>query len=886
MRRFSEKSKKSPCKVGKFMLQCIQPKRFRKTTTPVDKKGNVMMSVLEKGILITDPQYNSIQFNHPWAQGLSFTSKDCVLPARNDVSTFMKEFEVKKPLRRALLRATALGVFDLALNGERVGETDEDGTVRYDELKPGWTDYRFRVFAFSYDVTSLCRERNLLSATVSAGWWSGRISFGAYGYPPTAFAAELVLEYEDGDREVIASGEDWLVTNKGPILTADLWDGEMYDARIPSPTPADAHNAVPFTAATCEIEAHVGEPIRVSKHLTRTPQSATLWKGVDDNDSDYGKIHVQEKRVGRGCESVTVKPGEGLILDMGQNMVGRPAFTLSAPEGTRIECFFAEMLNDSGKVSRGNDGPEGSLYIKNYRSALSRLVYFASGKEKESFTPLHTFFGFRYLEFTADREITIHAVQGEVVRSDLKETSTFSCSNAEVNKLYENVLWGQRGNYLSVPTDCPQRDERLGWTGDTQIFCGAGSYNADVRGFFKKWLGDARHSQIGENGAYCDVIPRVFHKHNNGNAAWGDACLIVPDRLYQMYGDTDTMSEHYASMEEYMNYLTAFGMNGPNIAYGDWLNYEVTDRRYIAVCYYAEDARLMAKFSRILADKHADRRDFFLARAEHYEALRKEILAHFAKEYVTDGGLTLKTQTAYLLALKFDLLPAEMRERAKAELQQKLVDNDYTLSTGFVGTGILCQTLQASGLSDLAFSLLLQTKDPSWLYSIRQGATTIWERWNSYTLARGFGDVNMNSFNHYAYGAVVEWMIGGMCGILPDPEAPGFSHFLLYPTPDTRTEESLPAGQSKITHASATYDAITGHIASAWYYRDGRFVYRCEIPEGTTAEIGLPLSAAKEERDTLLLNDVRFTGDELNAKVKGDRLCFTLSAGNYTVSFA
>ena len=847
------------------------------------------MSVMKKGILITDPQYNSIPFNHPWAQGLSFTSKDCVLPVRNDVTTFMKAFSPKKKIARAILRATALGLFDLYLNGERVGQPDENGDLRYDELKPGWTDYRFRVFAFSYDVTSLCKEDNLIAATVSSGWWSGRISFGAYGYRPTAFAAEMEILYEDGETELIATNEEWLVTNSGPILTADLWDGELYDARIPSPTveipKENVRNAVPFLDATCEIEDHVGETIRVSPHLTRTPKSATLWKGIDDNGSDYGKIHVLKKRVGDGCEAMSVKPGEGLILDMGQNMVGRPAFVISAPEGTRVECFFAEMLNDSGKTDRGNDGPEGSLYIKNYRSALSRLVYFAAGKEKESFTPLHAFFGFRYLEFTADREITVYAVKGEVVRSDLRETSTFSCSNAEVNKLYENVLWGQRGNYLSVPTDCPQRDERLGWTGDTQIFCGAGSYNADVRGFFKKWLGDARHSQIGENGAYCDVIPRVFHGHNNGNAAWGDACLIVPDRLYQMYGDTDTMSEHYESMEAYMAYLEGFGMNGPNIAYGDWLNYEITDKRYIAVCYYAEDARLMAKFSRILAEKHKERSEFFLSRMEHYKQLREKILAHFAKEYIHDGALTLKTQTSYLLALKFDLLPEALRGRAVSELKQKIVDNDYTLSTGFVGTGILCQTLQTCGLSDLAFSLLLQSKDPSWLYSIRQGATTIWERWNSYTLARGFGDVNMNSFNHYAYGAVVEWMIGGMCGILPDPENPGFSHFLLYPTPDMRSEENLPKYQEKITHASATYDAITGHIASAWYYREGRFCYRCEIPEETTAEIGLPLSLAEGETPMLLINDVKFTAEELKATTRDDRLCFTLSAGTYALSF-
>lgn len=528
--------------------------------------------------------------------------------------------------------------------------------------------------------------------------------------------------------------------------------------------------------------------------------------------------------------------------------------------------FFAEMLNDSGERSRGNDGPKGSMYIKNYRAALARYVCVASGDGVETHTPSHVFYGFRYIEIRTNQDVELISVIGEVLGSDVNEVGSFTCDNPEINQFYSNVVWGMRGNYLSIPTDCPQRNERLGWTGDTQIFCGAASYLADIRVFMHSWLSSARDSQVGYEGVYADVIPKVAPV-NTGSAAWTDAGLIVPYRLWLMYRDEEIIREHYDSMEWYMQFLTRNGLKGPAPIYGDWLNYAVTAPTYISVCYYVYDAALMELFSNILGKTD---------RAAHYAKLRSDIIAYWSDTYLQDGLLTIDTQTAYLLAFAFDLVPDGLVPAFKARLRQLIEENDYTLSTGFVGTGILCQTLEKIGMSDLAYSLLLQTKDPSWLYSVRQGATTVWERWNSYTKETGFGDVGMNSFNHYAYGAVVEWLYSGVCGILPDETAPGFGHFMLKPTPDRRT--FIPEGQKRICFAKATYHSYKGTIESGWALMDDTYVYDFVIPEGTTATVCLI-----SHKDVLTFNSLEISAAELQATRKDDRLVFPLGAGKYHI---
>lgn len=800
-----------------------------------------------------------------------FNSRSQSLDARQGICTFLRTFTLQKQLVSAALHATALGIFDLYLNGERIG---------CDELKPGWTDYTKRVMVYSYDITAqILSGDNLLAAEVSNGWWSSRISFGYYGYRPLAFCCKVILNYTDGTEEIIETDDHWQVTSEGPIRTADIWDGCYYDARRPLPylqVPQETLvYAVPFTDHTALPSPLRGPTVRVQKEYCRTPCSATVYRGHEEDGTEYGRIHVHSQKNGIHCERTSLLPGDTLLLDFGQNIVGRPSMTFTAPRDTTLTVYFAEMLNDSGDAARHGDGPQGSAYLENYRSALSRIVYVSSGERAVNFSPKHVFYGYRYLEITVDRPTEIETIIGEVLSADLRQTSSFNCSDAEVNRLFSNILWGQRGNYLSIPTDCPQRDERLGWTGDTQIFCVAGAYNADIQQFMRKWLQDARDSQK-EEGGYPDVIPTcVFPDSPGASAGWGDAGIIVPYHMYVMYHDTELLREHFASMEKYMEALASYG--GPRPVYGDWLNYDHTDNQYIADCYYIYDAALMQKHASVLSQSDDD---FFANRASHYAALHKKLSAAFAEKYIVDNDLTLHTQTAYLLALHFDIVPQKLRPVLTEKLRNKIIEQNYTLSTGFIGTGILCQTLSEVGLDDLCYSLLLQTADPSWLYSVRQGATTVWERWNSYTASNGFGNVSMNSFNHYAYGAVAEWLFARMVGIMPDEAHPGFSHFFLCPTPDLRPDASIPAGQKRITYARAHYDSCAGRIESAWEWQSHTFVYRCTIPKGSEACVILPPLGTVQ---SLTVNQRHMTLQELGAKTDRQRVSFPLGAGSYEI---
>ncbi len=766
-----------------------------------------------------------------------------------------KNFLIEKEFERVVLRATALGVFRLYVNGKRVGN---------EEMLPGWTDYRFRVFEVEYDITDLCGENNVFVCDVASGWWNGRISGGVYGSKPNAFAGEIEINYRDGKSEIISSDESWEVMIGGQVRRADIWDGQYTDLTLPhssvDPDQYTWENAVLFDGFEGEIVPFEGESVCVRDGLTLPYATAYIYDGTVDNGSEMGAVK-KISEYADGGKDIFLPAGQHLVIDFGQNMVGWPKYEITAKHGTRIETLFAEMLNDSGERSRGNDGPEGSLYIENYRSALARYICIASGEKNEICVPSHVFYGFRYIEIFADSDITLHNVIGEVVGSDVTETGSFVCDNDEVMRLYSNIVWGMRGNYLSIPTDCPQRDERWGWTGDTQIFCGAASYIGDIERFMRKWLGDARDSQTTIDGAYSCVIPFLGWT-DSADAAWGDAGIIVPYRLWLMYGSKEIISEHYDSMESYMKHLERYGLDGPKPTFGDWLNYDVTDAKYISVCYYAYDALLMSRFSKIIGK---------IDRVKYYDDLRERIIAHWKERYVLDGVLTVRTQTSYLLPLAFDMIDGEMKDSFVSELRKLIVANDYTLSTGFVGTGILNQTLSKVGLHDLCYSLLLQTKDPSWLYSVKQGATTIWERWNSYTKEKGFGDVSMNSFNHYSYGAVAEWFYSGICGIQPDPENPAFEKFILKPTPDLRGD--LPNGQQRIRSANATYNSRAGKIESGWRIEGDGCVYDFVIPHGSVAKVSLISSS-----NTLIANERIIT-----CARDGERVTFELTGGRYTV---
>ena len=781
---------------------------------------------------------------NPWGDEDAKKKRTEPLSAGEGMPVFFRDFCLKKMPTAATVTASALGLFDLYCNGRRVGQMQEDGTV-FDEMKPGNTVYTRHVLAYTYDLLPYLQPgENRVLFALSNGWYAGRISFDTYPDKHLCLWATLKLTAPDGTTENMMTDNTWRAGTDGQVLFADIWDGELQDMRRPS----FAELSVPGAAVSCEggvletegtgcaVVPQIGPTVRLRPELSPTAKTSVVWEGVLDNETDFGEVSVCQTM--DGFAPLHLAAGQHLQIDLGQNMVGREYLRLQGKAGTHVTVRFAEMTNDSGSASRGNDGPRGSLYTANYRSAKARTEYILAGKEEgEVCTPLFGFCGFRYLEVTADADIDVQKACAVVLGSALPEVGEISTSDPEVNRLISNIRWGQRANYLSIPTDCPQRDERLGWTGDTQVFCRAAAYQADVSGFFRKWMQDVRDSQ-GENGYIPDVIPAVRIFAKSTAAAWGDAAVIVPWTMYQMYGDVTFITENLDCMNRYMDWLASRpGYTGAEERYLDWLAFDPTKGNYIAMAYYAYDATLMAKMC--AATGHS-------AKAAHYAALACRVKEAFAEKHLGEDGLPLQqTQTAYLLALHFDLLPKESRDAAAAALRCKIKENGWRLSTGFVGTACLCQTLSECGLDDVAYSLLLQTECPSWLYSVRQGATTVWERWNSYTKESGFGDVGMNSFNHYAYGAVAEWMYRYMAGIDVDEAAPGFGHILLRPRPDTRKGEDLPPDQKRIAHVTASLALKGGCLKVRWEMSEaGQLTYTVTIPEGHWATLYLPLYGA------------------------------------------
>ncbi len=808
---------------------------------------------------------------NPWEYRWDASDQRAPVDDCGGVALFRMRF-LAEDLKSARVTATAMGVFDLWCNGKRVGHKDASGETVYDELKPGWSEYSKRVLSYSYDLTPYLKDGgNILLAVVAPGWYNGRINVGTYGETHVAFLAEIALEDRCGNR-TIGTDALWDASWGGCVRASDIWDGEICDAREPDfSLLSRGDGGLEWGKAIEEeraitVSPHVGPTVKVRKHLTRSPETITVYNGTEDNGTEYGRIRTV--RTLERTAAFALKTGETAVIDLGQNMVGWPKFTVKGAAGTAVLVRFGEMLNDSGAVSRGNDGPEGSIYSINYRVAKSKLHYTLNGSASgETCCPKFTFFGFRYLELTATADIEISDLCGLVVGSDTRETGRIETSHKDVNRLISNILWGQRGNYLSVPTDCPQRDERLGWTGDTQAFCGTAAYNADVYGFFRKWLCDARDAQ-NEDGVYPDVIPHL-RVITWGAAAWADAGIIVPYTMWKMYGKTEIVEEHFDSMERYMAWIASRDELGAHATYGDWLAYEDTDKKYVSAAYYVQNARYMALMADAIGKPE---------RAAHYRELCARITEQFRAEWCDASGVLkpeVQTQTGYLLALKNELLPVENRAAALAALKQKILDNGCKLSTGFVGSCILCEVLAEFGENDLAYSLLLQTEDPSWLYSVHQGATTIWERWNSYTLARGFGDAGMNSFNHYAYGAVAEWMYRHLAGIETTVEAPGFAAPILQPKPDTRAESEIPAGQERITWVKASFDSPQGMITSAWDTRED-FIYEATVPVAAT--LYLPILT---EKPTFNQNGAEKRFDAYEKTPDGKAIVIALAAGSY-----
>ena len=717
------------------------------------------------------------------------------------VPMLRRAFTLPERPMSARLYVTALGLHDCRLNGRRVSQ---------DELRPGWTDFSRRVVYDTYDVTDLLTAgENVLGTMLGDGWYCGRIAwFGRqnYGGRPSLLA-ELRLRMPDGGGVVIATDGRWR-WDVGPLLYADLLDGESYDARQEQPgwdapgfDDARWRDVEEVEAPGIEVVAPVVPPVRVIE-----------------------VIPAERIASGHGSEQ---------RFDLGQNITGQVRLRMRGTRGKTVQIRHAEMLQDDGR-----------LYTENLRTAAATDSYTFRGGEEEVYEPRFTFHGFRYVEVEAKRHpgFEVLSVEGVVLHNDLPMTGSFECSEPLVNRLFANLQWGQRGNYLEAPTDCPQRDERLGWTGDAQVFIPTACFNMDVSGFMDKWLGDLRDAQAPE-GSYPRYAPNPNPEEEaDGGPAWAEAGVICAWRVYVHYGDRRVLHDHYDSMQRFTRWLDETSDDGIRpvdregvwAGFGDWLALDAphdtrfggTPRRLIGTAYHVHAVDLMAKIADVL-DRPED--------AEGYRRRAATLREAFARRFVTaDAMLVGHTQTAYLLALGFDLLPEEQRPAALRHLVQRLEDNRFHLATGFVGTPLLAPVLTRFGRPDLAYRLLLNRTYPGWLYSVLQGATTIWERWNSYSVKDGFGPVSMNSFNHYAYGAIGQWMYESVLGIAPLEAEPGFTTFAASPTPD-------PTGQ--LTRARGHVDTRHGRIEAAWTVADRRFHYDLTVPPDSRAALTMPFDS-------------------------------------------
>jgi len=706
-----------------------------------------------------------------------------------------KEFRLEKSIRRARLYATARGVYEPYVNGERVGE---------DVLAPGWTDYRERIQYQTYDVTGLLAEgRNALGAVLGDGWYAGFVGFdpkhrGAHYGSRAHLLAQLEVEYEDGTTQTVVSDGSWN-SSTGPILYSDLLVGESYDARM----------------------------------------KMSGWSEPGFDDSDWYPVGVEEVE----STSIVAQPDEGVrvteevaakavsepesgvyVFDMGQNMVGWVRLKVDGEAGTEVTLRHAEALN-----------PDGTIYTTNLRFARATDRYVLRGGGEEVYEPSFTFHGFRYVEVTGyPGEPPLEAITGRVVHSATPPAGSFECSSPMVNKLQSNIVWGQRDNFLSIPTDCPQRDERLGWMGDAQIFVRTASFNMDVATFFEKWMVDVEDAQSPE-GAFPDVAPLFGDRSEaflrQGSPAWGDAGVIVPWTIYKTYDDTRIIERHYEAMTRWMEYLREANpdllrRNKMGNNYGDWLSPkgDYTPKDLLATAYWAYDARLMSE----MAEAIGRRED-----AKGYGDLFKGIKGAFNEAYVApDGRIEGDTQTCYVLALHMDLLPEELRYAAAEHLVAAIEREDWHLSTGFVGVGYLCPVLTETGHSDVAYRLLNNETYPSWGYTIRNGATTIWERWDGWTEANGFQSPNMNSFNHYSLGSVGEWLYRYVAGIDLVPQTAGYGRVVIRPHPG-----------GGLTRARGEYDSVRGKIVSAWSIKGDQFNLGITIPPNTMATVHVPVTS-------------------------------------------
>ncbi|MEU8971985.1 family 78 glycoside hydrolase catalytic domain [Streptomyces monashensis] len=848
-----------------------------------------------------------------------------------------REAALRGRVRTARLYVSALGVYEAYVNGRRVAVPldGSPGGSTAELLTPGWTNYDTTVSYFTYDVTELLAadRKATLAAVLGNGWYNGRVSEGSVYYAqsgnPLALKAKLLLRYADGSTQslVTAPGTGWKATDTGPYRADDIYDGQTYDARAELPgwtangyddsgwaDVAEHPYATRFPDA--KLVAYPGESARLTPEWDRRPRSVTVYTGVTGQDGSAngrGRIVVDASRTvtdpaEAATASVTLAEGDTAVFDLGQNMVGVPRYTLRGPAGAQVALRFGEMLNDA---SKGADGPEGSVYRANLRSAKATSTYTLRGdRQGETHQDSLTFYGFRYASVTVTGgPVTVTGLTGRVATSALRQIGSVTTDDATVNQLISNVHWGQRGNYLWIPTDCPQRDERLGWTGDTQLFSHTGLYNVDAVAFlshFEDILIDSQRTYGADHAQFTHVAPGNRYNSPEPASGWSDCGVVVPWTVWQMSGDSTVIDRSWAAMTTYLDWIharTGDSYAGQGAIYGDWLAFQQTSTQFMSDVYYGHSARLMADMA--AATGRA-------AEARAYQDLFSHIKRAFITKYlrtegrvltvrsglgdaspVTPGGTTKTeddSQTALLWVLKLGFYDTEAQRRQLVSLLAENIGNDAaykaahpgstrvqyaenTLAVGFLGVNVLAPVLTDEGRADLAYALLHQNAMPSWLYSVDNGATTVWERWNSYSEQDGFGPVAMNSFNHYSYGAIMEWMYASMAGIAKDPADPGFRHFFLRPHLD-------PTG--RITHVLGAHLSPYGEIVSEWRTDHRTFSHRATVPANSTATLYVPTvdpSGVREGRIPLSrVRGVKYLG------FSGGTASYQLPSGHYELT--
>jgi alpha-L-rhamnosidase len=691
-----------------------------------------------------------------------------------------KEFTLEKKIKKATAYITARGLFIANLNGKRIGS---------DVLSPEWTEYRKRIQYFTYDVTPMLKPgSNCAGMIIGDGWYRGFVGFGKrpnnYG-DQTSALMQLHLEFSDGTEEIVCSDKTWK-GSFGPILFSDLLMGEAYDARLemtgwdkPGFDDSRWQPVVIFPPASAALVAMPTDPVRITQLFE--PKKIT-------------------------------EPRKGTyVFDLGQNLAGFVRLKVRGTAGTEVTIRHAEVLN-----------PDGTIYTTNLRRAKAEEKYTLKGKGIETYEPHFTFHGFRYVELSGfPGKPSADAITGCAINTDLPVTGTFECSDKIVNQLVSNIMWSQRGNFISIPTDCPQRDERLGWMGDAQIFIRTASFNMDVSSFMTKWMDDVVDAQA-PDGAFMDTSPFVDKNGTFGAPGWGDAGVIVPWNIYRCYGDVRIIDEHFEAMERWMKYLADgnpdfLRTNRRNNDYGDWLSINAdTPKDLLATAFWAYDASLMVEMAKATGRSDAQRK---------YEETFKAVRSAFQKAYIKeDGKVHGQTQTAYILALAFDLMPAHLGNAAARFIVDDINAKGGHLSTGFIGVKYLNPILTDMGYLDVAYQLLLNKTFPSWGFPITQGATTIWERWDGWTAEKGFQDPGMNSFNHYSMGSVGEWLYRYVGGI--DHQSPGYGDLMIKPNP-----------HQSLKHAKTSYLSHRGIIRTEWELKKGTFSLSVTVPANTSATV-------------------------------------------------